>query len=609
MANNSSAEVQTVLFDEEGAFSPVASSPPKRKRGRPKKESERQIIRVAPPALKPLAHRFWVERANGDEQGRLRCDGLAREVAAEMEVWVEEIVVSHEDDERSRRLEIEWPPGCAADVTEVLALAVMQSAENLEAGRQGPDLLRFAVPGGLREQASGEDAVWTAPILLAPVPDGVACRIHNSVFRFRARRYLERQRPENEDGEVTTDLASVHEWLRERNAHPELQKLLLDDFDLASADAAQGADGFNYHTGQEWTAFLHTATDGKRLRYFVGDVQGGTLRHHRPNAPFWTETALTEDERRAGHGIELLQSAASELDLDDALAWLYISHLIAPNAPLPSGNYAGGWIDLDDVARKTMGGYARNPAEALARRRKIWHAIRYGTRTQIIGTRSVPYFDKTTGQQIDTQVATSPWQIVKEQKPVQASLLPDDDVPVRVELVASREWTLLTTSPDTAQFLPAGELLGAIPPSQASGAWARALGMAYFHWCRCHLLSALDGHKVPTRDALLNQFPNKKINHTDVLSSPNPRRAMQYWAGAEALLIEIGIIEAVPSTREAPMRQGWQKEWLESSPEWKPGPKLRPLLEALAQNVLPKRPVALANTQRKRGRPRKYPAP
>ena len=484
------------------------------------------------------------ENINKSQNEILRFLGRERRGAAEMEVWVEEIIVSHsaapDGSSVFWRLEVEWPPGVEHIVTETLAIAVAQSPENQHPHLRGPDTLTFPIPGGLKvwdtENADSPFSVdrgaWNAKLMFSPVPDGVACRIADSIFRFRARRFIERIAADEQGSPVSsqfqpTDLNQVHEWLRERNTHPEFQNAERTPLEEIDEVEQKSDEAFNYHTGQEWTAFLHTATDGKRQRYFVGNVQAGTLRHQRPNAAFWTETSLTEDERRAGHGIELLQNAASELDLDDALAWLYISHLIAPQSPLASGNYAGGWIDLDDVARKTMGGYARNPTEALQRRRKIWHAIRYGTRAQIIGARTVPYFDKNTGQEIDTKVATSPWQIIKEQKPVQASLLPDDDVPVRVELVASREWTALTTSPDTAQFLPAGELLGAIPPSQASGAWARALGMAYFHWCRCHLMAALEGRQLPTRDALLNQFPNKKINHTDVLQSPNPRRAMQ----------------------------------------------------------------------------------
>lgn len=553
-------------------------------------------------------------------EDRLEYIGPALEKVGEVEVSLDRLLwIKSKWPEAGHgldRLQLRWPESASHSLTVLLAYHVSINDES------GPDSLNFDIPPGL-VSASGVSAAaqkrldfaganWVTNTIFHPIPGGVGCVLGECAFRFSANQIgIIEVNGENEDSVsnsrkvIITDLESLHATLWSRN-----QALGYDlPAILGSPDAEKPRQSvaFSVHTGQEWTAFIQTASDGRGLKNFKDNEQSGTLRHQRPNAAFWTETALTEDERNAGHGIELLQRAAAELDLDDGLAWLYISHLLAPPAPLPANSYAGGWVDLDDVARKTMGGYARNPQEAIERRRKIWHAIRYGARTHISGRRTVPYFDKTTGQQIETEIHTTPWQIMKEQTPVQPSLFPenDDNVPVRVELVASREWTALTTSAETAQYLPLGEILGAIPPSQASGAWARALGMAYFQWCRCNVSKALNGEPPPSREWLLEQFPSKKSNFHTVLQSSNPQRAVEYWRGAESHLID-GRIITCDSETVAPMRRkGWQVNWLNESPYWKPGALLLPILESLHNRQLPIRPQSFAPVKRRRGRPRK----
>ncbi len=370
---------------------------------------------------------------------------------------------------------------------------------------------------------------------------------------------------------------------------------------------ASRAETFPLHTGQEWTAMLHSADDARRGRHLTPNAQRGTVRHQRPGAHFCAEWQLLDAERDAGHGIELLQNALAELDADDKLIWLYVSHLLAPPEPLPARAFAGDWVDLDDVARKTMGGYAKNPEEAEAWRRKVYHAIRLGARAEIIGQRSIPYKNKTTGEEIDTRLHTNPWGILSKQKPIDPPLWPCETIPLRVELVASREWTALTTRGDTAQFLAFGEVLGAIRGNQPGGAWARSLGLAYLNWCRVHLHNALEG-RAPSRKYLLDFHATKTAPYTEVLAGSHPQRALKYWAEAEDLLREVELLEAPKSSLKPPPGYRWQEPWLQAACGWKPGPRLRPVLEALAQNKFPEMPRQLNAAKapaRKRGRPRK----
>ena len=383
------------------------------------------------------------------------------ETSVERLTWIpREFIESMGGEVPYDRFELRWP--LERDDASTLTLA-LQIAQDEAANRRGADSLYFALPEPLEWPTIDADEAPRGNGFFADEHktittfevwgDGVSCRVGNSEFRFHAEQVgFLRQPTSDEEQGATFQLCSLQEFqaaVEKRNAALGLNDQALPTL-LPRLQRRQ--NNFPVHTGEEWTAFIQSAADGKRLSHFSGNEQNGILRHQRPNTAFYTETTLLDEERQAGHGIELLQNAAAQLDIDDGLAWLYISHLLAPPSPLAANSYAGGWIDLDDVARKTMGGYARNPEEARARRHKVWRAVCYGARAHIGGHRSVPYFDKSSGKVIDTAIYTAPWQIVARQKAGQLPLFATDEenVPVRVELVASREWTTLTTEALTA---------------------------------------------------------------------------------------------------------------------------------------------------------------
>lgn len=364
------------------------------------------------------------------------------------------------------------------------------------------------------------------------------------------------------------------------------------------------------HTGEEWQEILHATSDGKTLQHYVANTQAGTLRHQRPNAGYYTELSLSDEERRAGYDTGLLLQAAGTLDADDGLICLCVSQLLAPSAPLPQGATAAAWIDLNEVAIKALGGYAPNEAEAQKRRAKVYNAMRYFTRTHVGGQRKVEYYDKQSKRKLDTQIYTTPWQIVSRQEEI-VSLFPEntsENIPVRVELVASRRWLELTTQPSTAQYLPFGELIGAIPANQPGGAWARVLGLAYLHWCRCHLPEATSGGTPRSRRELLDQYPSKVAPYQEILASKNPRRALDYWRSAESYLRETELIETIEEDVEMP-RKHWQEKWLSAPPPWKPGSRLRQTLDELMKNRFQAAPRSLQSKRPAKRRAARKSAP
>jgi hypothetical protein len=368
------------------------------------------------------------------------------------------------------------------------------------------------------------------------------------------------------------------------------------------------SDDFPIYSSQEWTAALQAVSDGKHDLHLLGNDQAGTLRHQRPGAPFFTEAKLTEEEINNGHGIELLRAAIWELDIDTCYIMLYAFQCLAPVCELPKNAAATAWLDLDDVARKTLGGYAPNPKIMEERRLKVWNAIRFGSRWFVGGQRSIQYQEKQTGRVIDTKIYASPWQIVQRQEEAQTALFPESAVPLRVELVASRPWTSLTTSPDTAQFLRFGEMLGSIPSGQAKGGWARALGMSYFIWTRTKMAEALRGDKTPTRRELLDFLPPKDAPYRELLRTTNAGRIHTYWQGAEDFLIEREII-AISGKRESKPTgaKEWDK-WLDSAPPWSLGPVLQAALGDQGKKLYTSKPRQLNSAKRKRRAAKAKPA-
>ncbi len=364
---------------------------------------------------------------------------------------------------------------------------------------------------------------------------------------------------------------------------------------------------FPIHTGQEWQALQHLAGDGK---YFDGQLfklneQGGSLRYKRPSDSFYTEVTLTDEERAAGHGVDLLRDATRLLDIDSALIWFYVSELLSPIGTLPANAAAFAWIDLDDVANKTLGGYASNPEEKQQRRAQVYHSIKYGARTFVGGARSIPYFDKQTGAEIPTKIYVTPWQISGLQESETPSLWPELDVPLRVRLVASPEWTALTTHRDATQWLPLAEKIGAISGNKPGGAWARALALSYFDWCRIHPHEALAG-QTPAREELLNANTPKKQPYKELLETSHAARIREYWATAESHLSDAGIIEPVRH-RDQVSKSGsdeWRRVWLKAPAPWQPGPEIQAALEAIVSKKYLEKPRQL-NPAKRRGRPRK----
>jgi len=372
------------------------------------------------------------------------------------------------------------------------------------------------------------------------------------------------------------------------------------------------APDYVIQTSQEWDAVERATSAGHTREQWESNPQALARVHHSPDLSFHVRLELTEQEKADGIGIDALERLTDKLNADGVFALLYVSRVLAPPAPLPPNAYAGGWIDLDDVASKIWPA-PRSSKERLNRREAVYEVLRFGARARVIGKRRGTYHDKDTGEEIPTEIDGPMWQFMDRERPigVDPSLFPSWDVPLRLELVCSKDWTHITTSAATAQYLPLGEVLGAIPPDKPSGAWARVLGLALANFWRRNPRQALDGSLRPTRRELLTHYAPKIADPLQVLRGSDPQRALMYWRGALAILCDQGFLAkegegalSLADMKAARPRYEWQDPWLDEHVDLRPGPDMRPAVQASADALPLYKPRALA-PKRKPGRPRK----
>jgi hypothetical protein len=383
-----------------------------------------------------------------------------------------------------------------------------------------------------------------------------------------------------------------------------LNSSLVSQLDREKVSAREASDYF-INTAPEMDALERAAADGKHGRHYSADEQEKALRHAIPGASHHVHLSLTIAEEMAGLTAITLEQLTKEQDADAALAFLYIARVLAPPSLQAIQDFAGGGIDFDDVLSK-IGWDPRSTEERREMHKRIYQFILFGERARVIGNRRGKYKDKHTGEVINTVISSPLWRVIRTETPDQQSLFPLQEIPVRVDLVLSNEWRALLTSPQTAQYLPMGEKLGAIPGNKPSGAWARVIGLALASFWRRNPREAVEGTLKPTRRELLERYPPKTGTVEDVHSSTKPMRAVEYWCGALEILVETGLLSktgeaaiGVKHQKDRLPRQGWFDRWLDETVELRPGPLLE---EAIVGRI-----AALPNPDppRKRGRPKK----
>ncbi len=357
------------------------------------------------------------------------------------------------------------------------------------------------------------------------------------------------------------------------------------------------ADDFPILTGQEADALFRSVADGRTARYWTIDAVRGEIAFAAPGVRHAIRLALTPEERAAGTELAALQELLAAQDADACMALMFVTRLLAPPGSASHGSPAEGWVHLDDVASRIWPA-PRSREERRQQRARVYGYLLFAARAIVEGRRTGRYVDRSTGEGIDTQIAGPVWTLPE------AGGLAVDNPPVRVRVELSPAWARSTSHPNLAQYLPLGELLGAIPGNKASGAWARVIGMALAGFWRRHPREALDGSLQPTRRELLARYTPKTAPPLDVLSGNDPLRAVEYWRGALQMLVEAGLLSADGEAalgrdemRQALRRYEWQEPWLDARVPLAPGPRMAAAIRALVAPPRARRGARSADSQ------------
>ncbi len=359
-------------------------------------------------------------------------------------------------------------------------------------------------------------------------------------------------------------------------------------------------EAFNVHTTQEADVFLRAAADGAIGEHWNNDAK--------QNARIWNDNST--------HHVRVLASESRDLDAlarmtgaqdaDSCLIALYVMNAVAPSEPLPAPLRRGEWIDLLDVARKTGILTHESREERQRAMRKVWDLLVFGSIAEVRGARSTPYYDKATGTSLSTQIASPVWALGGRVTQETPDLYGDVSIPLRQEILLTKDWERLLLDPCLAQYLPCGELLGAIPAGKVAGAWARVIGLALMNLWRREPVRAIDGAVKPTRRELVTRYAPSKALPQEVLDSANPRRAIIYWVGALEFLVEQRILakvgeaaRSVEDTCSGLPRYGWQDQWLDEHVDLKPGPAVVDAIRGRADKLPKPKPKQLSARRRR----------
>jgi hypothetical protein len=363
---------------------------------------------------------------------------------------------------------------------------------------------------------------------------------------------------------------------------------------------------YTINTSVEADALMSAISDAPTGRNWETDDQAGTRTHRRSKTScHYVQLSTTEQEYT--DRIAILESYTQKADADAMLAFLYVSRLLAPPSPLPPNLLASGWVDLDDVASKIWPA-PRSSKERKENRKKIYEYICFLDRAEIKGQRPTKYIDSDTGKEIPTRIDGPILRIMRKEFPQDANLSLFSlagEVPLRIEIVASADWSRLASSPELANYLPYGELLGAIPGDQPSGSWARVIGLALANTWRRKPRETLEFSLKMTRRELLEKYDPKKKPPREVLNSSNPNRAIKYWNDALAILTDCGFIakkgeaaltaEQVEQIKKTLPRYNWQDEWLNTQIELWPGSIILPAVQERSKSLPASKPRQLSS--------------
>lgn len=363
---------------------------------------------------------------------------------------------------------------------------------------------------------------------------------------------------------------------------------------------------FDVYTSQDMTCYMQALCAGRNGDGWLERPDDGVMIWNQPRSPFYVTVPPSPRVRLTAAELVGVQS------VDSAWALLYALNVLLKAGVPTEHSVQVATLDIDDVILKTRGYVPKRAEDRERARRETWLALLYGDVADITGRRTIPYYDTTTNETLDTELHGPlfrlEWQTTrKDGTRGQMSFITDvsDPTPLRVGYMLTRPAYALMSRSGLLQYLPMAERLGGIPGGQVSGDWARAIGLTLFTEWRKHPR----GRRRPftRRELLCTYLPRTTV--TDVLADRNGTRAIEYFQQALNYLAGNGILERTGDVERdwktirdgLPLRE-WADDWLNAPVDVKPHAELLSAIRDVAERLPPDKPRRLTTPKR---RPRK----
>ena len=360
---------------------------------------------------------------------------------------------------------------------------------------------------------------------------------------------------------------------------------------------------FAVQTGQELDTLARGQSAGKTKEDYKSNPQLQNYTYQKPGDSHYLEIPLTQEDIDAGLDLSFIGNLVAQQDADAILTTFYALRLLTPTEPVPHGLTTTTRVDLDDIMQK-IGWKPRSTADRQTARAQIWSYLLFNDRARIKGLRSGLSIDPITRKQMETRIDAPLWKIGATESGIQPSLLPAYEVPKVVELLLSREMLPFLTDPRLVQYLPCGEMLGAISPDQPSGAWARVIGMSVANFWRRHPEATLERSIYPTRSELLTHYLPKKAPLSEIRKVEKPKRAQDYWRQSIGILVSEGFLanegEALNPNATEWKGYEWLEDWLKEKVVLIPGAMMKDALAVISSHTPPRKPKDLTAKPQRR---------
>lgn len=380
-------------------------------------------------------------------------------------------------------------------------------------------------------------------------------------------------------------------------------------------------DAIPQQTSQEVRSLAVAISDGRTLERWTEIVGEVALRHVIEGEPFQVKFSpgpALMGYLGGGQDIGALKKEMEHCDLDAVLLFYETLGSLVLQQEVKGSSYFTASLD-DLIAAVGWNNEARRSSEARRMlREKIYHWLMVFDSMKVIGMRPGHYRDPDSKKQLELTSEDALIRLVGQKVSNEVRTADGRPMPLEVTFAAGPWIEQFKGNRQILAEFGNVRAIARIPGGKPSGAWARCIAMTLYQRWREGASRTRTGEsglvqwKPFTRRQLLRGLFKAEPDVMELLQSPNPIRALEYWKDALQILKEEGIVSKVKPVKvlewlkedAIALRRPaqWRDEWLDQPLDFVPG---EAELQAAREIMLRAEEIRQERPRRKRGRPRK----